>query len=111
MAELQAHGEHLIVQLPPRKEASDAGIVLPGDLDVKYSYGRVLSVGHKIDPTTVQAGDIAVFDHMGARELELDPIRDQGVLVIHESMLFGVTDDEYLRDAKVPVPVGLELKV
>jgi co-chaperonin GroES (HSP10) len=97
----QAVGEHILVILPNRKKATDGGIILPDAIGQKFCYGRVLSAGEEVDVT---AGAYVIFDHRGHAEINLDPIKDDGVVCIHKTMVYAVISRSELEERNLPLP-------
>jgi len=88
--------------LPKPKTQTKEGIVLPDAIGTEYVYGRVISTGPEVSRATV--GEIAIFDQMGARRLELDPHKETGLVVIEEEQVFGTINPSMLNDLNLPVP-------
>ena len=112
---MNAMGEHLLVRIPKAEERRREGIVLPQNLGVEFMYGRVLSVGARVDLefvddegklAAIRPGDFVAFDHLGARELTLDPVSDEGLFSIHETQVFARVTEEELGARNVPMPAA-----
>jgi co-chaperonin GroES (HSP10) len=101
----KAYGKHLLIRIPSKKKTeTDGGIQLPDNFGQKFAYGRIVSMGDDVHGHGLMNGDCVLFDHLGARKLELDPVKDEGIFVVHESGIFGVIPETELVERKVPVP-------
>lgn len=116
---MQAQGEHLLVRLPSKKAASESGILLPDNFGQIYAYGRVVSMGAKVldrigvpspenpypnEKHGVHEGGIICFDSMGRREVELDPLKDSDLVMIHASQVYFTMVEAQLEKRKLPIP-------
>lgn len=98
---MKAFGEHILIKKPNKKTVTDSGLMLPDTMGVQYEYGLVVSSG---DESGVKEGDYVLYDGMGTREVCIDPMRDDGLMVAHKTHIFAVLSKEDLVDRKLPIP-------
>lgn len=105
---MEAQGEHVLIQGPGKQSKTDGGIMLPDDVDQVFAYGRVLSVGPRVQDLGVKVGedDFVVFEKMGKTDLELDPNKnkDVGLIALHASSIYCTISEAELVARKLPVP-------
>jgi co-chaperonin GroES (HSP10) len=101
---MKAQGDHLIVQLPRKRDTTDKGILLPDTVGKTFCYGKVLSVGPGVAAlnVTVQEGEYITFDSFGGREILLDSLKDDGVVAINATQVFTTIDVKELESRKLP---------
>lgn len=104
---MQAHGEHVLIRKPKKLSETTGGIQLPDTYDKVLSYGRVLTQGAKFGTelgSTIEDGDIVLFDPLGVRDVELDPTRDAGLVIAHAAHIFATIGEDELLARKLPLP-------
>lgn len=103
---MKAQGEHILVQVPRKRDTTEKGIILPDDVGKTFQYGVVLSIGSKArqELPEVEEGSVVTFDVMGARELLLDSLKDDGRFVLHCSQVFTTVDEKELISRTLPIP-------
>lgn len=99
---MKAYGEHILIQKPNKKTVLESGLILPDNMEDRYEYGRVTSVGNAV--ADVAVGDFVFYDPLGTRELCIDPMRDDGLKIAHRSHIFAIANKKDLEDRKLPIP-------
>jgi chaperonin GroES len=85
---IQAIGDKIIVKLLKR-EMSQGGILLPVNSADPQGYGKVISVGEKVE--SVKKGDVIVFHVRGG----MDMLMEKNVMrTISEGEVYGILIDE-----------------
>jgi len=95
------------VKLPPQVKVTEGGIHLPDNSKQKFCYGRVVSVGEDVQGGPLSrptAKDVILFDHQGMRSVALHPIKDEGYVVIHDTMVYAILDEAELTSRELPLP-------
>lgn len=113
-----ALGQHVLIRKPDPKKSTGT-IAMPDNMEKKFSYGRVVSVGPKahdicpmvtweeggeIKSKSLEPGDIVVFDHFGAREIDLDGKKDAQLVVAHASQLYNLITEPELEARRCVIP-------
>lgn len=110
---MQAQGEHLLVRLPNKQKATEGGLLLPDNFGQVQAYGRIVSMGDKVldllgdadrEGPAPAPGVLVCFDAMGARDVELDSLKDSELRVLHASQVFFTMVDKQLEARKLPLP-------
>lgn len=102
---MQAAGEHLIVRIPPKRKATDTGLVVE-QIDQPRMYGRVESMG--LDAAAHLdniVGQYVVFDTTGIAPIALDPTVPQNQIVtvaMNYTNVFAVCRPEEIEKANLP---------
>ncbi len=84
---IQAVTDRVFIKLPPQKETTDGGIIIPNDRPNERTIGEVISVGEKVH--SVKVGDkvfFHVFDDL--------PGPSEDVIVVRENSILGVIENE-----------------
>jgi len=111
---MNAVGQHVLIRKPKKQDAQGL-IQLPESFGIKYAYGRVVTIGELAAPLIgnvkgdgeslpLEEGQIVVFDHFGAREIELDGKKDANLVVAHASQLYCTITEAELEARKLPIP-------
>lgn len=104
---MKAQGEHIVIRKPKKKD-KEGMIQLPDNFDQTYAYGKVVSVGDKVQDLLggagIAEGDLVVYDHHGARDLALDPHSDAEMVAAHASQVYCTIAKEQLVSRKLPIP-------
>lgn len=103
----KARADHLIIRMPPEAEASKGGVLLPGDAGKTKGYGRIVSVGPRVEDETLRPGLIGVFDMNGVRPCTMARHEKDHYVAITEDMLFSTIQPSYLGTLALPVPEPL----
>lgn len=89
----QAEGCHVLIQLPPRANQTQAGVIIPSQANTRQFYGRILSVGTEVESSTIKPGRIAVYAAAGKYDVEMGQWlqgkeqRGDGFIAVAESMI------------------------
>jgi co-chaperonin GroES (HSP10) len=102
---MEAIGQHVLVRRPD-KETKEGSILLPDNFEKTYMYGRVISVGPKVEELTgfvLKPDDFVTYDHFGSREVSLDS-KESNLVVLHASQLFCKVHRKQLEAKRCPIP-------
>ena len=84
---IKAVGDRVFIKLPPSKETTDGGIIIPRDGPNERTIGKVISVGEKVH--LIKIGD-QVFFHI----FDDLPGPQEDVVIVRENSILGVIEDE-----------------
>jgi len=109
---MNAIGEHVLIRKPKRDE-DGVKIVMPDNYEETFAYGRVVSIGDRVDDIVGRPGgvsvslaenDIVVFDQHGSNALDLDGKKDAYLVVAHASQVYCTITEKELEARKLPIP-------
>lgn len=84
---IQAVADRVFIKLPPEKEKTDGGVIVPREGPNERTIGTVISVGEQV--LSVKVGDkvlFHIFDDL--------PTPDKDIIVVRENSILGVVEND-----------------
>ena len=87
MSQIQAINNHVVVEeLVRTEDKTDSGIIIPQTVKMEpQKYGKVLSVGEKVD--NVKANDIVVFHQAGGQAIIVNGVIQR---ILKHDEIYGI---------------------
>lgn len=83
---IRAVTDRVFIKLPPERETTDGGIIIPHDGPNERTVGEVVSVGEKVK--SVKKGDrvlFHIFDDLPGPEKDIVVVRENSILGVFEN--------------------------